>query len=147
MFGGDYIDPNVAHALAPSHINSFSGADADPHASASFKEENYDDFPNTLSVENHVPQVQRGNPNRLRPVHSPSLPSSPNVCRSPALVRPTRHVRKVDSVTLEDGFVKLNQYKLMSEIGQVSGLLTIRGQGHSKENDSHRGKNNRPAIE
>uniref|UniRef100_A0A915IGP3 Uncharacterized protein n=1 Tax=Romanomermis culicivorax TaxID=13658 RepID=A0A915IGP3_ROMCU len=59
---------------------------------------------------------------RRRP--APSLPSSPRVGERPAtaaaptaLLRPTRHVYKVDSVNLE-GYVRLNQYKLTGEIGQ-----------------------------
>lgn len=38
---------------------------------------------------------------------------------SPHLYRPTRIIARVDSTT-DEGYVRLNQYKLMEEIGQAS---------------------------
>lgn len=50
----------------------------------------------------------------------PSVPCSPNLGRQSATpVKTTRRICKVDSINY-DGYVKLNQYKLMSEIGQVN---------------------------
>jgi len=60
---------------------------------------------------------------------TPSLPASPLLsgarrATSAMLNRPTRHVYKVDSVT-QDGYVRLNQYKLTRQLGQVDIVISL----------------------